>query len=54
MCEVLTGARLVRRTSRFQLYFSSTLTHPAVTCTTIPIFNNVFKSFKIFTSLDMN
>ena len=29
------------------------MTHPRVTCNTIPIFNNVFESFKIFTSLDM-
>ena len=29
------------------------MTHPTVTCTTIPIFNNVFESFKIFTSLDI-
>ena len=35
-----------------QNQFRSTLTHPTVTCTTIPIFNNVFESFKIFISLD--
>ena len=29
------------------------MTHPTVTCTTIPIFNNVLESFKIFASLDM-
>ena len=43
MCKVLTGVGLVRRTP----------THPTVTCTTVPIFNNVFESFKIFTCLDM-
>ena len=32
---------------------NSTLTYPTVTCTTIPIFNNIFESFKIFTSLNM-
>ena len=32
---------------------SSTLTHHTVTSTTIPIFNNVFESFKIFTSIHM-
>ena len=52
VCKVLTGAELARKTLN-KNQFSSTLTHPTVTCTTIPIFNNVFEGFKIFTSLDI-
>ena len=52
VCKVLTGAGLARKTLN-KNQFSSTLTHPTVTCTTIPIFNHVFESFKIFISLNM-
>ena len=51
VCKVLTGAGLVRRT--FKTKFNWTLTHPTVTYNTIQVFNNVFESLKIFTSLDM-
>ena len=54
VCKVLTGAGLVRRTLKDKINsISSTLTHPTVTCTTIPTFNNAYECFKIFTSLDM-
>ena len=52
VCKVLTGAGLARKTLN-KNQFSSTLTHPTVTCTTIPIFNSVSKSFKTFPSLVM-
>ena len=55
VCKVLTGAGLIRRTFKTKLIQvnSDTPYSPTVTCTTIPIFNSVFESFKIFTSSDM-
>ena len=52
VCKVLTGAELERKTSKTKLIQLNSDT-PYNYMTTIPIFNNVFEGFKIFTSLDI-